>query len=112
MSQTTRPMRPITERDFHGYPEEVTALPIYEEDDGQVFGWGHIDPAEFVLAIQQIAKYHELDDDFSDVEGTDISHTYAKPHPYLTDDDLQGDIAFVLCAEEDEGAFPITYFQP
>jgi hypothetical protein len=105
-------MRQITEKDFNGYPEEVTGLPIYAEDDGQIIGWGHIDPAEFVLAVQSIAVYHELDEDFSDVDGTDISHTYAKPHPFLTDDDLEGEIAFVLCAEEDEGAFPVTYFQP
>ena len=105
-------MREITIDDFRGYPEEVTTLPIYAEDDGQIFGYGHIGPAEFVKAIQAIAAYHELDDDFSDVEGTDISHTYARPHPYLTDDDLEGGIAFILCAEDDPEAFPVTYFHP
>lgn len=104
-------MRKITREDFIGFEETVTTLPIYEDEDGSLFGWGHIDKQEVIKALKDIWDYYGFTDgdSFDDVQESDISHTYAKPYP--VDGFEEDEIAFVLCPWDDEGAFPVTYLQ-
>jgi hypothetical protein len=100
-------MQKPTREDFIGFPEEVTKLPLYEDEDGEIFGWGHIDENEVIEALKSIAKYSGIEGEFDDVEASDISHTYGKAFLYdsLEDDEW----GYVLCPWDDEGAFPVTY---
>jgi hypothetical protein len=103
-------MRQITREDFIAFPEQVTKLPVYDTEDGEILGWGHLDKQEVITALQAIGYFYGfVDGEFDDLSVSEIQHTYGKPNPI---DGLEEDeIAFVLCAKEDEGAFPVTYVQ-
>lgn len=102
-------MEQITEEDFRMYPTEVTTLPVFDGEDGELFGWGHIDKQELLAALPAIAKYYELSDgEYDGFTEDDISYQYATTKRKETD----GEFWFLFCDSDTEGAFPITILRP
>lgn len=119
----------VTEGHFTQYDNSITSLPIFVDEEGDYWGYGHIDPTEFVAAVSSIC-YVDHGDSFEAVTGRtkdetveDVRHYYA--FGYIPDEvvwhmeeygvDLEDvdldNVALRLCGKSTPGAFPVTVLQ-
>src|SRR5215217_3903311 len=112
-------MHEITEKlkdYFRSVPEEVTKLPIFEDDRGVWYALGHIDPIEMVLAINDVDKFNNGELTEGSINPEDMQYGYAKvtkvnETPVSEDsviDPYEDEVTFMTCKPTEEGAFPVT----
>lgn len=114
---TTKLARPANESDFRGAPEEVTTIPMFMDEDGLVYAYGHQHEDRMVEGIYALHEYFEILEEGLVVSTQDVRQGHARiivpkdfeGEVYNFDDD---DIRFMICSSNEEDAFPLTYWKP
>lgn len=106
-------MREITADDFRVYTEDKIKTPLFDDEDGDFWGFGHIDKQEFVDALVEVWRLHGVYEDMIDwhksVDAKDVDHRYIRTtNPEEMDEDMW---TFSLCKKEDQGAFAVTLWR-
>lgn len=101
--------KPTPEDFFRSAPEEIVKLPIFEDEDGIFYAFGHVDPIEMTLAVMTLADYNESSEPGMQVNSEDMQYWYAKIVTVDdTDPNWDDEVTFTICKPAEEGAFPVT----
>lgn len=92
---------------FHGFPS-ITSVPLIEYEPGDWIAYGHVDPKEFIEAIQTVIyeATGEADtaDKFINLEDS-VGHGQAR---FTNQDEKYWGQGLELCKPSSEHCFPIT----
>lgn len=104
--------RPLTPADFKSSAgSDITTLPMTEGEDGEHYGYGHIDPAEFAAAATAIDT--ALGCDFfpgEEFDAGDVEHRWALTT--MTPEEGGGEWGCEWTDATTPGAWPITVLIP
>ena len=92
---------------FHGFPA-YTDVPVIENQPNEWVAYGHVDPQEFITAIQTVLEH--VTEDEAQVEAYDglqesVGHLYAH---FVNPKEGHWSEGIELCKPSAEGCFPIT----
>ena len=100
---------PTVEDFFYSVPTEVTKVPIFSDEDGTWFAYGHIDPYTMLLAIDTANSYNQGVPSELVVNPEDIQYYYAKIVTVNNiEPDWEDEVTFSTCKPTEEGAFPVS----
>lgn len=92
---------------FHGFPA-ITNIPMIELEPDEWVAYGHVDPVEFVSAVQLIIHTATGDYDKAHISATmvdSVGHLHAT---FRNPAEGHWDEGIDLCKHTTEGSFPIT----
>lgn len=107
-----RQEKPAPEDFFRSVSKEVTEVPIFEDEDGRWFAYGHLDPYTMMTAIFAVDN-HLRGTEVSEMQinPEDIQYYYAKISKIdNTPPDWEDEVTFTTCKPTEEGAFPVTFW--
>jgi low affinity Fe/Cu permease len=92
---------------FHGFPA-LTDVPVIENEPDEWIAYGHVEPQEFISAIQTVIR--EVTEDETLVEPYNglqesVGHLYAR---FVNPEEGHWSEGIELCKPRGEGCFPIT----
>jgi hypothetical protein len=86
-----------------------TNPPVWTDEDGNYYGWGHPTPEEFRERCKalDLIMFGEADDDdgCGEMELDEVEHLWMRPDPEAAEDD---DESYKWCEESDAGAIAVT----
>lgn len=101
--------KPTIEDYFRSVPESVVKNPIFSDEDGTWFAYGHIDPTQMVIDIYTVDTFHQGTESDLLVNAEDVQYCYAKLVGIDTSDpDWEDEVQFVMCKPGEDDAFPVT----
>lgn len=110
-TETTETLPALTAEDFEGNYPDVTDLPMTGGEDGEHYGWGHIDPGQFAAAANAIDLHLGIVSEPVPEDETwdpgDVQHRWAVTS-YWNDGEWQAK----WVPEGTPGAWPITILAP
>lgn len=92
---------------FHGFPA-YTAVPVIENTPDEWVAYGHVDPQEFITAIETIigtvTEDHALVEAYSGLQES-VGHLYAR---FVNPEEGHWSEGIEMCKHTAEDCFPIT----
>jgi hypothetical protein len=92
---------------FHGFPS-ITDVPLIENEPGEWVAYGHVDPRQFIEAVQKVIYEATGDgttaDKYIGLEGS-VGHLYAS---FSNPEEGHWGEGIDLCKSSSETCFPIT----
>lgn len=92
---------------FHGFPA-ITDIPLIEDEPGEWVAYGHVDPQQFIEAVQKVIREATGDevtaDRFTGLESS-VGHLYAT---FTNPEEGHWGEGIDLCKSSDKTCFPIT----
>jgi hypothetical protein len=92
---------------FHGFPS-ITDVPVIEKEPNEWIAYGHVDPEDFIRAVQTVIRAVTDDQDLIDAYAglqESVGHLYAR---FVNPDEDHWSDGLELCKPRGEGCFPIT----
>lgn len=108
---------PVKEEDF--YMPDYT-LPMFETENGEWYGYGHLDKSEFMSNIR--VAFGAVNPEDPSFKAEDVQHTYGvvylpEKHAHLYNHFNPADVDREFCAvrraaRDEDQAFPLTVWVP
>lgn len=98
----------ILDHFFRSLPKEVMQVAVFEDENGNYFGYGHIVPAVMKDAILQLDTLNQGKDSELEIDEDEIQYGYAKITEVYEDEFNGLEQHFETVGEDDPEGFPIT----